>query len=145
MRPLAPDPDPRKRVLMFLCGKSSPWMETGFLCSTKKKHESLAHMFHDERQHPRHTWAAASMTTKGTLSKSQCESTASPRKRNGGQSNTFWCEHSQQVYVSLMKRAFVCYQSLQRNTVTNICILRRCVFHEKKGSVPLRPSTKKLS
>ena len=49
-----------------------------------KKNESLAHMFHDERQHPRHTWAAASMTTKGTLSKSQCESTASPYKQNGG-------------------------------------------------------------
>ena len=78
----ATHPDPRKRVLMFLCGKSSPWMETGFLCSTKKT--SLAHMFHDERQHPKHTWAAASMTTKGTLSKSQCESTASPCKRNGG-------------------------------------------------------------
>ena len=26
----------------------------------------LAHMFHDERQHPRHMWAAASVTTKGT-------------------------------------------------------------------------------
>ena len=29
--------------------------------------ETLAHMFHDERQHPSN--AAASMTTKGTLSK----------------------------------------------------------------------------
>ena len=44
----------------------------------------LAHMFHDERQHTRHTWAAASMTTKGSLSKSQWESRASPCNRIGG-------------------------------------------------------------
>ena len=90
MRPLAPDPDPRKRVLMFSVRKefTMGWKQGFPLLDKKKTRESGTHV---------------------------------PRRKTTSQTHVGGSIHDH-------KRD----QSLQRNTVTNICILRRCVFSRKK-------------